>query len=77
MEHTITEGVQYRILVVDDEPDTARLAREWLSSGGFEILEATDGERGLEVAARDNPDVILLDLRMPGVDGIAVAKQLK
>ena len=53
MEQAITEGLQYRILVVDDEPDTARLAREWLDSGAFQILEASDGERGLELPVTD------------------------
>ncbi len=77
MEQAISEGVQYRILVIDDEPDTARLAREWLDSGAFQILEASDGQRGIEIATQENPDIILLDLKMPGIDGIAVAKQLK
>jgi diguanylate cyclase (GGDEF)-like protein len=66
-----------RILVIDDNPDTAQVTRDWFRDKPFDILEAPDGERGLAMAAADPPDVILLDLTMPGIDGIAVARQLK
>jgi diguanylate cyclase (GGDEF)-like protein len=67
----------YRILVVDDNPDTVRVTRDWLKGKPFEILEAANGERGLVMAVEDAPDVILLDLTMPGIGGISVARKLK
>ncbi len=68
---------KYRILVVDDEPETAQLVRTWFSGQSYEILEARDGDEGVRLALRDHPDVILLDLRMPGLDGIEAARLLK
>ncbi|HKQ61589.1 MAG TPA: diguanylate cyclase [Candidatus Polarisedimenticolaceae bacterium] len=63
--------------MIDDDPQTAAIVRQWLRDEPFEILEARDGEAGLALAARHNPDVILLDLRLPGADGISVARRLK
>ncbi len=65
------------ILVVDDDPATAQVVRSWYEREPFEVLEAADGERGLELAREAAPELILLDLRMPGVDGISVARTLK
>jgi len=67
----------HRILVIDDEPYTATLARDWFRDQPFEILSASNGERGLALAVSENPDVILLDLTMPGMDGLTVAQRLK
>ncbi len=66
-----------RILVVDDDPETARLLRTWFRGQPYEILEARDGAEGLKAAAREGPDLILLDLRMPVLDGHEVARGLK
>jgi diguanylate cyclase (GGDEF)-like protein len=66
-----------RILVVDDDPETARLVRTWFAGQPYHILEANDGQEGVERAAAEAPDLILLDLRMPKLDGLAAAKQLK
>ena len=66
-----------RILVVDDDPETARLVRTWFRGLPYDILDAPDGEQGLVVARRERPDIILLDLRMPGLDGHQVARALK
>ena len=68
---------RHRILVVDDDPATANLARIEFANQPFDILEAADGTEGLRAALTDDPDLILLDLRMPDVDGISVARQLK
>jgi len=65
-----------RLLVVDDDPATAQLIRQWFA-GSMEVLDAVDGKQGLERAFESKPDLLLLDLRMPGLDGIAVAQQLK
>jgi two-component system cell cycle response regulator len=66
-----------RILVVDDEPATARLVRDWFRNQNYEILEAPNGATGIELALSGRPDLILLDLAMPDMDGISVARQLK
>ena len=65
-----------RLLVVDDDPATAELIRQWFADS-MEVLDASDGKQGLEQAFESRPDLLLLDLRMPGLDGIAVAQQLK
>ena len=66
-----------RILVVDDDPATAQLVRDWFRGQAYEILDAPNGEVALEMAAAQRPDLILLDLAMPGLDGITVARRLK
>ena len=68
---------RHRILVVDDDPGTVRAVRDWFEGPEYEILEAENGETGIRMATLQDPDIILLDLRMPGVDGIAVAERLK
>jgi signal transduction histidine kinase/DNA-binding response OmpR family regulator len=65
------------VLVVDDDPTVRRLVAETLSRDGLEVIEAADGEGGLEAVAARRPDVIVLDLIMPGVDGLAVLEQLQ
>ena len=67
----------HRILVVDDDPSTARLVRTWYGGQPFEILEADSGESGLRLAVEQSPDLILLDVRMPGLDGVSVARRLQ
>jgi diguanylate cyclase (GGDEF)-like protein len=66
-----------RILVIDDDPSTSQVVRSWFNGEPYEVLDAPNGERGLELARSRHPDLILLDLRMPDIDGLAVAQQLK
>ena len=66
-----------KILIVEDEATLNKALMEFLTGEGFEILSALDGEKGLEMAKKDNPDLILLDLLMPKMDGFAVLKELK
>jgi len=66
-----------RILVVDDERDLVDLISYNLTRGGYEVLTAQDGKSGLEIAQRETPDLVLLDLMMPGLDGTEVARRLK
>ena len=67
-----------KILLIDDEDDIRTIIRISLETiGGFEVLLAGGGEEGLEVSARDKPDLILLDVMMPGLDGPATLKRLK
>ena len=65
-----------RVLVIDDEPPIRLLCRVNLEAEGMEVLEASDGPTGLEKARNDEPDVILLDVMMPGLDGWQVAEEL-
>jgi DNA-binding response OmpR family regulator len=65
-----------RVLVIDDEAPIRLLCRVNLEAEGMEVLEADDGPSGLEEARSSRPDVILLDVMMPGLDGWAVAEQL-
>jgi len=65
-----------RVLVIDDEPPIRLLCRVNLEAEGLEVLEASDGPTGLEMARNDEPDVILLDVMMPGLDGWQVAEEL-
>jgi DNA-binding response OmpR family regulator len=65
-----------RVLVIDDEAPIRLLCRVNLEAEGMEVLEASDGPTGLEQARAADPDVILLDVMMPGLDGWQVAEQL-
>jgi DNA-binding response OmpR family regulator len=65
-----------RVLVIDDEPPIRLLCRVNLEAEGMYVLEAGDGPTGLEQARSGRPDVILLDVMMPGLDGWAVAAEL-
>ena len=58
-----------RVLVVDDDPAIRRICSTWLSLDGYEVLEAADGQRALELALTEEPAVVLLDLSMPVLDG--------
>jgi len=66
-----------RVLVVDDEPDVLLLCRLNLQQRGHEILEASEGNRALELARERHPDVIVLDLMLPGMTGYEVLETLK
>ena len=65
-----------RVLVIDDEAPIRLLCRVNLEAEGMEVLEASDGPTGLELARSETPDVILLDVMMPGLDGWRVAERL-
>jgi len=65
------------VLIVDDEMQIRRLLRVVLEAGGYRVLEAANGPDGLAEAAQRNPDVIILDLGLPGMDGLTVLKRLR
>jgi two-component system alkaline phosphatase synthesis response regulator PhoP len=65
-----------RILVVDDETSIRLICRVNLDASGFEVLEAEDGETALSIARSERPDLILLDVMLPGIDGWEVAEEL-
>ena len=67
---------EVRVLVIDDEAPIRLLCRVNLEAEGIAVLEAADGTTGLELARSDQPDVVLLDVMMPGLDGWRVAEEL-
>jgi len=66
-----------RILVVDDDPQTARMVRAWYKDQPYEIVEARDGDEGVQRAIRERPDIILMDLVMPRTNGFEASRRLK
>jgi DNA-binding response OmpR family regulator len=66
-----------KILIVDDEPDVASLLNLMLKSKGYETITAGDGQEALEKARREKPDLIVLDIMLPRLDGYKVARMLK
>lgn len=65
-----------KVLIIDDEAPIRLLCRVNLEAEGLEVVEAADGEQGLEVAQAEEPDAILLDVMLPGLHGWAVAERL-
>jgi DNA-binding response OmpR family regulator len=65
------------ILVVDDEPKIVQLVRDYLERAGFEVRVALDGKAALQVAQSEKPDMIILDLGLPGMDGLDVTRELR
>ena len=66
-----------RALVVDDELPLVRLVQSYLERDGFEVLTAADGERAVELAREQSPDVIVLDLMLPGIGGIEACRRIR
>jgi DNA-binding response OmpR family regulator len=66
-----------KILVVDDEAKIVKLVRSYLEQGGFSVVEASDGQTALIQARREKPDLVVLDLGLPGIDGLEVARVLR
>ena len=65
------------ILVVEDEPKIAKLARDYLERGGYRVLAAGDGATALAAFRRDQPDLVVLDLNLPGMDGLDVCRAIR
>ena len=66
-----------KVLVVDDEFEIRDVLSRFLTEEGYEIILASNGEEALELVERENPQVVLLDMLMPGIDGIETCKRLK
>ena len=69
-------GERKKVLIVDDDPDMGELLCDRLQELGYEALHSCTGEEGLLLAYRNSPDLILLDLRLPGIDGLTVCQML-
>jgi two-component system alkaline phosphatase synthesis response regulator PhoP len=65
------------ILIIEDEPKVTKLARDYLEQGGFRVLIAADGNTGLAMARSERPEMIVLDLMLPGMDGLDVCRALR
>ncbi|MGI9538810.1 MAG: response regulator transcription factor [Miltoncostaeaceae bacterium] len=65
------------VLIVEDEPNIASFARMYLEAAGFRVLAADRGDEGLDLARSETPDLIILDLMLPGIDGYEITKQLR
>jgi two-component system, OmpR family, KDP operon response regulator KdpE len=65
------------ILVVDDEPQIRRVLRATLSSNGYDVIEAKDGQEAIEIAIREHPDLILLDVNMPEMNGLEACSKMR
>jgi two-component system cell cycle response regulator DivK len=71
------QPVKRTILVVDDFDDTRLLLRTWLEKRGFNVVEAENGNQGVAVALEVRPDLIIMDMEMPELDGLAATRKLK
>jgi two-component system cell cycle response regulator DivK len=66
-----------RILVVEDNPLNLKLVRDVLEFAGYHVIEASSGEEGLRAAQEDPPDLVLMDLQLPGIDGTETLRRLR
>ena len=72
-----SDSIPLRVLVVDDEPPIRRFLRTSLSAQGYDIIEAEDGSKAIEDVRRRSPDLLVLDLGLPGIDGLEVIRRLR
>ena len=66
-----------RIMVVEDQEDNRQILRDLLGSNGYDLIEAWDGEAALTTLASQRPDLILMDIQLPGIDGYEVTRRIK
>ena len=66
-----------RILVVEDNPKNLKLVRDVLTHSGYEVIDATSGEDGVRLAQEQAPDLILMDLQLPGIDGAEALRRIR
>ncbi|HVF29326.1 MAG TPA: response regulator [Pyrinomonadaceae bacterium] len=66
-----------KILIVDDEPDSRKLLKTFLEMRGYDVLEATDGYDAVEKAVEEHPDMVIMDMAMPMMDGVNSARTMR
>ena len=66
-----------KILIIEDDPNVVELARLYLTKDGHDVLTALDGAQGLRLALNEAPDLIILDLMLPGVDGMSICRKVR
>ena len=66
-----------KILLVDDEPEILEICRDYLKASGYDVVTAKDGVQGLSLARREKPDLIVLDLMLPEMDGLDVCRAIR
>ncbi len=66
-----------KILIIEDDPDIAKLVEMHVQEAGFEAISANTGEQGLEMFAQSQPDLVVLDIMLPGIDGLEVCKRIR
>lgn len=69
--------MRHKILVVDDEPSVCRMICKFLVRRGYRVVEAHNGDQALAIYLRDRPNLVLLDIRMPGKDGLETLREIK
>ena len=74
---TPTTGSHRTVLIIDDQPFFINMQQTILKQQGYQVLSSTSGPEGLKLAKKHKPDLILLDIEMPGMDGFAVCQQLR
>ena len=68
---------QQTILLVEDFDDTRLMMKLWLMKKGYRVIEAENGEQAIEIAQREHPDLIIMDMMMPGVGGLDATRQIR
>jgi DNA-binding response OmpR family regulator len=66
-----------KILIIDDEAKIVEICQDYLKAAGFQVVTALDGDVGMEKARKEKPDLILLDLMLPGIDGLDICRELR
>jgi two-component system cell cycle response regulator DivK len=66
-----------RILIVEDQEDNRAILRDLLSHAGYDLIEATDGGQGVDLAQKERPDLILMDIQLPVIDGYEATRRIK
>ena len=71
------QNLPKKILVIDDDPDNLKICGDYFRSAGYEVLAAEDGLKGLSISHHEKPDLIVLDLILPGMDGLEICRAIR